>query len=466
ALEFIHISRLPKLPVPKLKSDSDDDSDTPLIRRPKKKAGETYMGVLQLRMLKVFCATDGTRSPFSLDIEDSDTGAELLQKIKLQQPQRLNKLEPSDLILNKSPEGVGLNTEPGVTVGVQDEIPATSSLRGMFAETNTVQVIVRSPSYHRRPLNVVQYDSRSGDLVWNQEAFKTFPVHGVNSFKKLRQCAEFCFFDKTEYIMALESFDEPALVFLRPRRSGKSLGLSTLAHFHGREHLLDYKSLFEGLVIDEHAAHNRVFSGRYFVLQFDFSSVDRSQEREVASHSLNLMLNSSIEQFYRTYEPYLRMSADYLIENLIKDDAIVSLHECMNIVFNILTSVGSHEDPLSKIKRIYLMADEYDSYSNEYLVPNDNVHWKPPRGAEPDSLLKGFWATAKSGLGRGISKCYITGVSPQPLVDNTPGFNVARYVSWESRLASFCGLTEADVAAALALEKESLWFRRQSKEAF
>ncbi|KAF9395441.1 hypothetical protein BGZ94_006560, partial [Podila epigama] len=101
---------------------------------------------------------------------------------------------------------------------------------------------------------------------------------------------------------------------------------------------------------------------------------------------------------------------------------------------------------------IYLMADEYDSYSNEYLVPNDSGHWKPPRGAEPDSLLKGFWASVKSGLGRGISKCYITGVSPQSLVDNTSGFNVARYVSWESKLAGFCGLTDADVAASLALE--------------
>jgi len=99
------------------------------------------------------------------------------------------------------------------------------------------------------------------------------------------------------------------------------------------------------------------------------------------------------------------------------------------------------------------MADEYDSYTNEYLVPVDSVHWKPPRRADPDSLLKGFWASVKSGLGRGISKCYITGVSPQSLVDNTSGFNVAQYVSWEPELAGFCGLTEADVVAALALEK-------------
>ncbi|KAF8944179.1 hypothetical protein BGZ46_006329, partial [Entomortierella lignicola] len=196
-------------------------------------------------MLKVFCAIDGTRKPFPVDISDSDTAAELQEKIKLKQPNRLNKVLASDLTLYKAPEEIGMNTEPGVTVGVEDEINATSTLRGMFAETNTVQVIVQPPSYKRSSLNVVQYDSRSGDLVWNQDSFKHFPVHGVSNFKTLRQCADFCFFDKTAFIMALESFREPALVFLRPRRSGKSLALSTLAHFHGREHLPDYKPLFE-----------------------------------------------------------------------------------------------------------------------------------------------------------------------------------------------------------------------------
>ncbi|KAF9086459.1 hypothetical protein BGX27_003196, partial [Mortierella sp. AM989] len=406
----------------------------------------------QLRLLKVYCAIDGTREPFDVDISNSDAGSDLQKKIKLVKPNRLPQ-DADTLTLYKTPEGVGSNTEPGVTVGAQDEISATSSLRGMFAETDKVQVIVRPPSYIRSPLNVVQYNRRSGDLVWKDDTFRSFPVHGVNNFKTLRQRPELCFFDKTAFISALKSFDESVLVFLRPRRSGKSLGLSTLAHFHGREHLPDYKHLFGGLAIDEHVTNHRVTPGSYFVLQFDFAAVDRSQDRNEAKHNLNLMLNESIMQFYRIYEPYLRMSADYLIGNFIKDNAAASLTACVNLVHSVLASVKSPEDPLSKIKGIYLMADEYDSYSNEYLVPNDSSHWKPIRGAEPDSLLRGFWASVKSGLGRGISKCYITGVSPQSLVDNTSGFNVAQYVSWEPELASFCGLTEADVAAALELRQ-------------
>ncbi|KAF9202364.1 hypothetical protein BGZ49_007469 [Haplosporangium sp. Z 27] len=195
-------------------------------------------------MLKVLCVIDGDKYLFEVDINDSETFSDIQKNIKIELP-RFNKVETSDLSLYKAPEGIGMNTEPGVIVGVKDKIDITSTLRGMFAETNTIQVIVRLPRYNRSPLDVVQYDSRSGDLIWNQDSFKSFPVHGVSNFKALRQRADSCFFDKTAFIMALESFREPAPVFFRPRRSGKSLALSTLAHFHGREHLPNYKRLFE-----------------------------------------------------------------------------------------------------------------------------------------------------------------------------------------------------------------------------
>ncbi|KAF9551469.1 hypothetical protein EC957_008138 [Mortierella hygrophila] len=188
-----------------------------------------------------------------------------------------------------------------------------------------------------------------------------------------------------------------------------------------------------GLAIHEHVKKERLNPGRYFVLRFDFSTVHRSRDQEKAAHSLNQMLNNSIAGFYRTYEPYLRMSADYLIEKYINDDATSSMRACVQV--------------------IYLMADEYDSNSNERLVLIDSVQSKPPRQADTDSLLEGFWATVKSGLShRKIAKCYMTGVVPQSFADTTSGFNVARYVSWEPELAGFCGLTEAVAAAALALK--------------
>jgi len=97
--------------------------------------------------------------------------------------------------------------------------------------------------------------------------------------------------------------------------------------------------------------------GQYFVLQIDFSALDRYEDRNVARHRLNAIVNVSISKFYRTYEPYLRMSADSLIRDLIKDDAAASMAECANVVHNILGSVKSPEDPLSMIKGVRIKID-------------------------------------------------------------------------------------------------------------
>ncbi|KAI9236562.1 MAG: hypothetical protein BYD32DRAFT_418469 [Podila humilis] len=136
------------------------------------------------------------------------------------------------------------------------------------------------------------------------------------------------------------------------------------------------------------------------------------------------------------YKPLFEVSGLAIDEHVKKerDSAAASLTAGVNVVHDLLAILR----PLSMIKGIY------------YLVPIDSVQWKPPRRVYADNVLKGFWASVKSRLGnRKITKCYITGVSPQSLVDSMSGFNVAQ----DPELASFCGLTEADVAAALALKK-------------
>ncbi|KAF8539121.1 hypothetical protein BDD12DRAFT_114386 [Trichophaea hybrida] len=53
------------------------------------------------------------------------------------------------------------------------------------------------------------------------------------------------FFDRTGYITAIESYPNRALLFLRPRRFGKTYTLSMLECFHGLEYKKDYAKLFE-----------------------------------------------------------------------------------------------------------------------------------------------------------------------------------------------------------------------------
>src|SRR4051812_2527573 len=100
--------------------------------------------------------------------------------------------------------------------------------------------------------------------------------------------------------------------------------------------------------------------------------------------------------------------------------------------------------------QIYLLADEYDAYSNQYLKIDDPNAWNVLHNAE--SLLKDFWATVKSHMGRQmVYKCFITGVLPLSLADVTSGFNIATNVSGDEDLAGLCGLSNGDIRSALKL---------------
>ena len=91
---------------------------------------------------------------------------------------------------------------------------------------------------------IVSSDSNISTLVVNEQ-FRAFPQHGCKDFSSLRSDPELAYFDRTNYISVLESFKDLVLLFLRPRRFGKSLTLSMLAHFHGVEHKAYYDKLFK-----------------------------------------------------------------------------------------------------------------------------------------------------------------------------------------------------------------------------
>ncbi|KAI8344981.1 hypothetical protein B0O80DRAFT_38271 [Mortierella sp. GBAus27b] len=304
----------------------------------------------------------------------------------------------------------------------------------------------------RPRLATTPYDRRKASLVFNEQDFEGFPLNDKSSFELIRANSRYAYFDRTRYISVVDSSLENVLLFLRPRRFGKSLFLSTLAHFHGVENKHNYEALFQGLDVDRDVKSRNITPNQYLIMLFDFSAIDRSPDLEVARKSLSGMIVGAIKKFYMTYGPYLGdKSSDQLIELNVTEDPIGSLGACVTLVEAALSSVMDSEDPLFGVKGIYLLADEYDAFSNEFLDPNDKRPWEQLR-TSTSSLLKGFWAAVKSELGpRRIVKCFITGVSPLSMADHTSGFNIATYVSWDENLSGLCGLTEEDVLAALKL---------------
>lgn len=91
--------------------------------------------------------------------------------------------------------------------------------------------------------------------------------YAVADFIDLRERG-FYYVDKTDYIPKLEDYNAP--VFLRPRRFGKSLLVSTLACYYDRTKAHRFEELFGGTWIGSHPTkeHNR-----YMIIRYDFSKM-------------------------------------------------------------------------------------------------------------------------------------------------------------------------------------------------
>ena len=74
----------------------------------------------------------------------------------------------------------------------------------------------------------------------NSKTFTTFPQDSHSDFGEIRSDLKLAYFDRTSYISVLDPLDKRVVLFLRPRRFGKSLTLSMLKHFHGVEYLAEF----------------------------------------------------------------------------------------------------------------------------------------------------------------------------------------------------------------------------------
>lgn len=91
-----------------------------------------------------------------------------------------------------------------------------------------------------------------------------FP-YGLADFYKIREGGYF-YVDRTDRIPLIKEVSSQ-LLFLRPRRFGKSLWLSTLENYYDLARAEDFDRLFGGLKIDQNPTP---LHKRYFVLKLNF----------------------------------------------------------------------------------------------------------------------------------------------------------------------------------------------------
>jgi hypothetical protein len=235
--------------------------------------------------------------------------------------------------------------------------------------------------------------------------------------------------DRTAYIPVLED-KGPTLLFLRPRRFGKSLLLSMLENYYDVKKADEFDRLFGHLAIGQHPTplHNR-----YLIMRWNFSMVSAAGSGEEIRHELSDHLNGCVFEFKTRYQDILTSPIDISMENGL---------------YSFQTALAAVQ---ASPYKLYLLIDEYDSFANDVLMAqhsNDPTRYTDL--VEGDGILKTIFRSVKAGMeGRGLERVFITGVSPVLAKDLASGFNVSEHISLDDDIADMCGFYETDVADVL-----------------
>lgn len=249
--------------------------------------------------------------------------------------------------------------------------------------------------------------------------------YGIADFRRIRQQG-LVYMDRTGYLREIEKLGR-FLVFLRPRRFGKSLWLQTMASYYDLRRQDEHQILFGGLEI---ARDPTPLAHRYFVLQWNFSVVDPAGSTERIEESLREHVASQAKTFAAHYAG--RLAADIEVDGNIPA-----------ILDSLLRAIEPTPYPL------YLLIDEYDNFINEVMARDESTYRAL---VEADGPLRLLFKTVKGATeGRGLERVFISGVSPLALNDLTSGFNIARNVSLDPGLDALCGFTEQDLGKLLDL---------------
>ena len=256
------------------------------------------------------------------------------------------------------------------------------------------------------------------------QASITIP-YAVANYAEMRDRG-FYYVDKTDYIPRLEAYNAP--VFLRPRRFGKSLLVSTLAHYYDRTLAHRFEDLFGGTYIGSHPTpeHNR-----YMIIRYDFSAMVMADNMEGLEQNFNDLNCSPVEIM--------------VIHNrdLFGDFKFTTRGNASKMLEEALAYARAHDLP-----PVYILIDEYDNFTNQLLTSyNDPLYEKVTTA---DSFLRTFFKVIKKGIGEGsIRTCFCTGVLPVTMDDLTSGYNIAEILTLESDFINMLGFTHAEADAYL-----------------
>jgi hypothetical protein len=252
--------------------------------------------------------------------------------------------------------------------------------------------------------------------------------YGLADFAHLRQDNGY-YVDKTHFIPLLEA--QPRYLFLiRPRRLGKSLWLSLLQHYYDINKQADFDFLFGDTYIGAHPTPER---NSYLIMFLNFALINPDPHDVKDSFEKNGQ--AVVQDFLIRYERFFDTAARQLIlaEGRVEDQ---------------LRQLFFHAD--RQQLKIYLFIDEYDNFANTILATaGQYAYHSLTHGAGFFRYFFNLLKGATAGQISGLTRLFITGVSPITMDDVTSGFNIGDNITLEAQFNELIGFTETEVRAML-----------------
>ena len=247
--------------------------------------------------------------------------------------------------------------------------------------------------------------------------------YGKSNFADLIESG-YAYVDKTRFIEFLENENNGYQFFIRPRRFGKSLFLSTLENYYDLNGKEKFQKIFGNLYIGKNPTKER---NSYAIIKFNFSGLDTSGHEEFIKSFLN-RIEQCVNMFFNNYR---NIFAD--AENLSK--IILEQKPGIGALDFAYNSARSAKIP------IFAIVDEYDHFANDLIAMGEKYSGNVKRGG----IVRTFYEQLKAGTDSVVRRIFITGISPMMLNDLTSGFNMSTDYSLFPKYNEMLGFTKEEV---------------------
>ena len=242
--------------------------------------------------------------------------------------------------------------------------------------------------------------------------------YGISDYERLIE-NEYYYVDKTMYIEKLENMAEPYIMFLRPRKFGKTLFTSTLENYYDFKKTDKFKTLYGNTYIGKNPTK---LKNSYHILKFNFSGIDTSDE-ETTIKGFKENVAISIDGFAKKYSLDFYVNPELTAEGLL--NALIEAFKIQKAE-----------------EKIYVIIDEYDHFANELLGFNTNQFKSL---VSKNGKVRKWYEILKKGTESVIDRIFITGVAPITLDSLTSGFNISTDITQDESFNEMMGFTEEEL---------------------